>query len=85
MEVFILDLSLSLIVTFKRGFKGRFMFSFHVGPNLDILFEKLTAQIVTRMGLGTLLCFEAPGDLRVDIVKMQRSKAIKIGLVRLSL
>ena len=74
MEVFILDLSLSLIVTIKRGFKGRFMFNFHVGPNLDILFEKLTAQIVARLGLGTLLCFEAPGDLRVNIVKMLRSK-----------
>ena len=30
------------------------MFSFHVDPDLDILFEKLTVQIVSRMGLGTL-------------------------------
>ena len=48
------------------------MFSFHVGPDLDILFEKLAAQISARLGLGTLLRFEAPGDLQVDIVKMQQ-------------
>ena len=30
------------------------MFSFHVDPDLDILFEKLTVQIVSRMVLGTL-------------------------------
>ena len=47
------------------------MFSFHDDPDLDILFGKLTAQISARLGLGTLLCFEALGDLRVDIVKMQ--------------
>ena len=47
------------------------MFSFHGDPDLDILFEKLTEQIGTRMGLGTLLRFEAPGDLRVNIIKMK--------------
>ena len=48
------------------------MFSFHVDPDLDILFEKSTAQIGARPGLGTQLRFEAPGDLWVDIVKMQQ-------------
>ena len=48
------------------------MFSFHVEPNLDVLFEKLTAQIGARQGLGIQLCFEVPGDIWVDIVKMQR-------------
>ena len=48
------------------------MFSFHIGPDLDILFEKLTAQIGARLGLETLLRFEAPGDLRFDIFKMQQ-------------
>ena len=46
------------------------MLSFHVDPDLDILFEKLTTQTDARMGLGTLLLFEAPGDLWVDIAKM---------------
>ena len=46
------------------------MFSFYSDPNLDILFEKLTEQIGARLGLGTLLRFEAPGDLRVNIIKM---------------
>ena len=79
MEVFILDLSLSLIVTIKRCL-GCFMFSFHHGPDIDILFEKLTAQIGARLGLGTLLRFEAPTDLRSDIVKMQQ---LLVRLVRL--
>ena len=48
------------------------MFSFHVDPDLAILIEKLTAQIGARLGLGTLLWFETPGDVWVDIVKMQR-------------
>ena len=48
------------------------MFSFHGEPDLDISFEKFTEQIGARLGLGTLLRFEAPGDPRVDIVKMQR-------------
>ena len=39
------------------------MFSFHVDPELDILFEKLAAQIGARLGLGTQLCFKAPSDL----------------------
>ena len=39
------------------------MFSFHVDPDLDTLFEKLTAQIGARPGLGTQLCLEAPGGL----------------------
>ena len=46
------------------------MFSFYSDPNLDILFEKLTEQIGARLGLGILLRFEAPGDLRVNIIKM---------------
>ena len=46
------------------------MLSFHVDPDLDILFEKLTKQTDAWMGLGTLLLFEAPGDLWVDIAKM---------------
>ena len=46
------------------------MFSFYSDPNLDILFKKLTEQIGARLGLGTLLRFEAPGDLRVNIIKM---------------
>ena len=74
MEVFVLDLSFSLIVTIKRCFKDRFIFSFHLDPDLDILFEKLTTQIGTQLGLRTLLCFEAPGDLRVKINKKQRLK-----------
>ena len=47
------------------------MFSFRLGPGIDILFETLTAQIDALLGLGTLLFVEAPSDLRVDIVKMQ--------------
>ena len=35
---------------------------------IDILLKYLTA----RLGLGTLLRFEAPSDVRVDIVKMQQ-------------
>ena len=48
------------------------MFSFYVNPDLDILFEKLTAQIDARLGLRTLLRFEAPGNIWVDIIKMQQ-------------
>ena len=48
------------------------MFSFHDDPDLHTYFEKLTAQIGARPGLGTRHCLEAPGDLRVNIVKMQR-------------
>ena len=48
------------------------MFNFHVDPDLDILFEKLTAQIGAHPGLGTLICFEAPDELQVNAVKMQR-------------
>ena len=42
-------LSLSLIVI------KRFQRLFHVDPNLDILFAKLTAQIGAWVGLGTHL------------------------------
>ena len=45
------------------------MSSFHVNPDLDISFQKLIAQIVAQPCLGTLLRFEAPGDLPVDILK----------------
>ena len=48
------------------------MFIFHVDPDLDILFEKLIAQIGAWPGLGTQLRFETPHDLWIDIVKMQR-------------
>ena len=48
------------------------MFSFHVDPDLDILCEKLTAKMGARLGLGTKLCFEAPGDVWVCIFKMQQ-------------
>ena len=48
------------------------MFCFHLCPDIDILFEKLTGQIGARLGVGTLLRFEAPSGLRVDIVKMQQ-------------
>ena len=57
------------------------MFCFYVDPDLYMLFEKLTAQIGAPLGLGTQLHFEAPGDLRVTIVKMLQ---LNIGLVRLS-
>ena len=43
--------NLSLIVI--KSFQKSFMFSFHVNLNLDILFEKLTAQIGVPLGLGT--------------------------------
>ena len=46
---------LSLILLLLIGFKGHFLFSFHVNPDLDILFERLAAQIVVRAGLGTQL------------------------------
>ena len=39
------------------------MFSFHGDPDLDVLFEKLTEQIGARLGLETLLRFEAPGKI----------------------
>ena len=63
------------------------MFSFHLGPGIDILFEKSTAQIDAPLGLGTLLCVEAPSDLRVDIVKMQEllvrvSEAVLLTMAR---
>ena len=29
------------------------MFSFHIDPELDILFDKLVAQIGTQSGLGS--------------------------------
>ena len=49
------------------------MFSFHVDPDLDILFQKLTAQVGVRPGLGTQLHFKTPSFLQVEIVKMQQS------------
>ena len=45
------------------------MFSFHGDPDLYILFEKLTGRIGACLDLGTLLRFEALGDLRVNIIK----------------
>ena len=52
------------------------MFSFHVDPDLDILCEKLTSQMGARLGLGTKLCFEAPGAVWVSIFKMQRQTLV---------
>ena len=46
---------LSLILLLLIAFKGHYLFSFHVNPDLDILFENLAAQIVVRAGLGTQL------------------------------
>ena len=48
------------------------MFNVHLGPDSDILFEKITTQIGARLALRTLLRFEAPSDLWVDIIKMQQ-------------
>ena len=48
------------------------MFSFHGDPDLDISFENLTEQIGAPLGLGTLLRFEVPDDLPIDIIKMQQ-------------
>ena len=36
----------------SRVFKGRFMFSFYVDLEFDILFKKLTAQIGVQPDLG---------------------------------
>ena len=47
------------------------MFSFHFNPDLDILFEKLKAQMGVVLGLGTQLCFQAPYDIWFDIIKTQ--------------
>ena len=52
------------------------MFSFHVDPDLDILFENLTPQIGVQSGLGIQFCFETPDDLWVDIVKMQQLTSV---------
>ena len=64
-------LSLSLIVLLK-GFKGLFVFSFYVDPDLDILFEKLIAQAVGWVGLITQLPFETFSNLCFNIIKMQQ-------------
>ena len=48
------------------------MLTFHVDRDLDMLFERLTAQIGARLGLGAQLRFKAPSDRQVDIVKMQQ-------------
>ena len=48
------------------------MFIFHVGPDLDIYFEKLTAKTNARSGLKIQIRFEVPADLQVNIIKMQR-------------
>ena len=47
------------------------MSSFHVDCHLDILFEKLAAQIGAQPCLVSELRLEAPDDLQGDIVKMQ--------------
>ena len=64
--------SLYIASPFLRIFKNVLLSSLYVDLNLDILFEKLTAQIGDGLGSGTQLCLEAPGDFWVDIVKMQR-------------
>ena len=48
------------------------MFSFHLGLDIDILLETLTAQIGAWLRFGTLPRSEAHSDLWVDIVKMQQ-------------
>ena len=47
------------------------MSSFHVDCHLDILFEKLAAQIGAQPCLVSELRLESPDDLQGDIVKMQ--------------
>ena len=59
MEIFILDLSLSV--------------QFLCWP-WPILPEMLTAHIGARLSLGNLLFFRAGGDPLVDIVKIRRAK-----------
>ena len=48
------------------------MFSFGGDPDLDIFFEKLRVQKGAGLGLGALLRFDAPGDLWINIIKMQQ-------------
>ena len=48
------------------------MFSFGGDPDLDIFFEKLRERKGARLGLGALLRFDAPGDLWVNIIKIQQ-------------
>ena len=64
-------LSWNLIVIIKK-FQRSFFVQFHVDPDLDILFEKLTTQIGALLGLRTQLQFETCCDLRVNIVKMHQ-------------
>ena len=52
-----------------------FSLSFHVEPDLHILFEQLSVQRGTRPGLQTQLLFEAPGDL---FLKYCQNAVIKI-------
>ena len=69
MEVFILEFN--SYYQLLRVFRG-LIFIFHVDTDLDILFEKLTAQIVAWRHLGTQLPFETPGDIWVNIGKIQQ-------------
>ena len=62
MEVFILELN-SHYPEVSMVFHVQFSWC----PDLYILFEKLTEQIGVWLGLGTLLRFEAPNDLRANI------------------
>ena len=64
-------LSWNLIVIIKK-FQRSFFVQFHVDPDLDILFEKLTTQIGALLGLRTQLQFETCCELRVNIVKMHQ-------------
>ena len=48
------------------------MFSFGVDLDVDIILEKLTAQICAHLSSGIQLHFEAPGELRVDIATMKQ-------------
>ena len=65
MEVFIFEFIFP-------SFKGSFMFSFLVEPDLDKLFEKSIAEIGARSSLETQLRFETPGELRTNIFRIQR-------------
>ena len=54
-----------------RSIKGRFMFSFHIDSDFDILFEMLTARIGIMPNLGTQPHFHVPSDLQIGIVNTQ--------------
>ena len=50
------------------------------GRSSQIHFEKLTAQIGAQSCLVTQLCFQAPDDLRFDIIKTQQLTLVRCPL-----